>query len=108
MKIKLLKQLMFLAIMLSGSIIFAQTVTGTVTSNDGPLPGVNVIVKGTANGVVTDFDGNYSIDNVGEDAILTFSFVGFVVQEIKVDGQSTINVILIEDQNEKQIVGRCF
>jgi len=99
MKIKLLKQLMFLAIMLSGSIIFAQTVTGTVTSNDGPLPGVNVIVKGTVNGVVTDFDGNYSIDNVGEDAILTFSFVGFVVQEIKVDGQSTLNVVLIEDQN---------
>jgi len=100
MKFNLLKQLMFLGIMLSTSIIFAQTVTGTVTSNDGPLPGVNVIVKGTTNGVVTDFDGNYSIDNVAADAVLQFSFIGFAPQEIAVNGQTVINVFLVEDANE--------
>ncbi len=100
MKFNLLKQLMFLGIMLSTSIIFAQTVTGTVTSNDGPLPGVNVIVKGTTNGVVTDFDGNYSIDNVGADAVLQFSFIGFTPKEVAVNGQSVINVLLAEDANE--------
>ena len=100
MKFNLLKQLMFLGIMLSTSIIFAQTVTGTVTSNDGPLPGVNVIVKGTTNGVVTDFDGNYSIDNVAADAVLQFSFIGFTPKEVAVNGQSVINVILTEDANE--------
>lgn len=85
---------MFLSIMLSGSIIFAQTVSGTVTGDDGPLPGVNVIVKGTSNGTATDFDGNYSIDGVGDDAILVFSFIGFINQEVSVNNQSVINVQL--------------
>lgn len=79
--------------------VFAQssTVTGTVTdAKDGtPLPGVNVIEKGTTNGVTTDFDGNYSID-VAEGATLQFSFIGFTPQDITVNGQSTINVALRE------------
>jgi len=97
MKIKLLKQFLFVGIMLVTSVIFSQTVTGTVTDVDGPLPGVNVIVKGTSNGTATDFDGNYSIDNVGDDAILVFSFMGFVNQEVSVAGQSAINVQLEAD-----------
>ncbi|MEN8125180.1 MAG: SusC/RagA family TonB-linked outer membrane protein [Bacteroidota bacterium] len=97
MKINFLKQLTFLFIMLSGSVIFAQTVSGTVTGDDGPLPGVNVIVKGTSSGTATDFDGNYSIDNVADDAILVYSFIGFVNQEITVNGQSIINVFLQTD-----------
>ncbi|MCK5678824.1 MAG: carboxypeptidase-like regulatory domain-containing protein, partial [Flavobacteriaceae bacterium] len=97
MKNKLLKQFMFLSFMLLGSVIYAQTVSGTVTGDDGPLPGVNVIVKGTSNGTATDFDGNYSIDGVGEDAILVFSFIGFINQEISVNSQSTINVQLQAD-----------
>ncbi|MCF6222930.1 MAG: SusC/RagA family TonB-linked outer membrane protein [Flavobacteriaceae bacterium] len=97
MKIKLLKQFMFLGIMLFGSVILAQTVSGTITGDDGPLPGVNVLVKGTTNGVSTDFDGNYTIDNVGSDAVLEFSFVGFTTQSITVNGQSTIDVQLAVD-----------
>jgi len=97
MKIKLLKQLMFLSIMLLSSVIFAQSVSGTVTGDDGPLPGVNIIVKGTQNGVSTDFDGNYSIDDVGSDAVLEFSFIGFVSQDIAVNGQTVINVQLLAD-----------
>ncbi|RNL91982.1 TonB-dependent receptor [Sinomicrobium pectinilyticum] len=71
-------------------------VSGTVTSSeDGqPLPGVNVIVKGTNNGVQTDFDGNYVIDNVSGDETLKFSYLGFTTREINVDGRSTINVVL--------------
>jgi iron complex outermembrane receptor protein len=99
MKINFLKQLLFLGIMLSASVIFAQTVTGTVTGDDGPLPGVTILEKGTTNGATTDFDGNYSID-VGSDAILVFSFIGFTSQEVAVNSQSVINVQLAVDANE--------
>ena len=97
MKFKLLKQLMFLGVMLCGSVIFSQTITGTVTGDGGPLPGVNVIVKGTTQGVTTDFDGLYSIENVASDAVLVFSFIGFTSQEIAVSGQTVINVVLLID-----------
>ena len=51
-------------------------ITGKVTDTQGlPLPGVTVLVKGTTNGTITDFDGNYTIGNVAEEAILLFSFV---------------------------------
>ncbi len=96
MNFNLLKKLLFLSIMLTTSIIFAQTVTGTVTGDDGPLPGVNVIEKGTTNGVITDFDGKYSID-VGADAVLEFSFIGYATQEVVVNGRSVIDVKLVED-----------
>ncbi|MBJ2175925.1 TonB-dependent receptor [Aureibaculum sp. A20] len=75
------------------------TVTGNVISADDnmPLPGVNVFVKGTQNGVVTDFDGNYTINNVASDAVLVYSFVGFSTKEVTVNSQSSINVILEVD-----------
>ncbi len=97
MKFNLIKHFMFLGIMLFSSVIFSQTVTGTVTGDEGPLPGVNVIEKGTANGTSTDFDGNYSLELKSSDAILEFSFLGFVTQEVKVNGQSTINPFLKTD-----------
>ena len=81
---------------LSISFSFSQNVTGTITDSSGnALPGVNVLEKGTTNGVVTDFDGNYNI-TVGENATLTYSYVGFNSQEIEVNGQSTLNVTLAE------------
>lgn len=75
----------------------AQTVSGTITdATDGSsLPGVNVIIKGTSTGASSDFDGNYSIEISDENAILQFSFVGFVTQEISVNGRSVINVALV-------------
>lgn len=91
--------LAFLAIFQISS-IFAQerTVSGTVTiASDGmPLPGVNVLVKGTNQGTVTDMDGEYSID-VAPDAVLVFSSLGFEGQEIAVNNQTTINVQMVED-----------
>lgn len=82
--------------------VFAQTskVTGTVTSGDDGvgLPGVSVLVKGSTAGTTTDANGKYSID-VAANRTLTFSFVGFKTQEIKVGNQSTINVTLNESSS---------
>ena len=73
------------------------TITGTVVDNFGtPLPGTNVIVKGTTNGTQTDFDGNYSI-TAASDATLIFSYVGFKTIEIPVNGNSTMDVTMQED-----------
>jgi len=99
MKFKLMKQLLFLSSLLFSSILLAQTVTGTVTDSNGPLPGVTIIEKGTTKGVTTDFDGNYSID-VGADAVLVFSFIGYASQEMSVNGQNVINIQLAEDASE--------
>lgn len=74
---------------------FAQekTISGTVSSDSGPLPGASVIIKGTETGTQTDFDGNYSIQvKVGE--ILVFSFVGMDTQEKTVGASNIIDVVL--------------
>jgi TonB-linked SusC/RagA family outer membrane protein len=78
----------------------AQTseITGTVSDESGSsLPGVNVVVKGTSQGTVTDVDGNYSISVEGESTILVFSYVGYTQEEIAVGSQSVINVSLTPD-----------
>lgn len=83
----------------SGKIIQQQkSISGKVTDSSGsPLPGVSLIVKGTNNGTITDANGNYSLSNVPEYAVLQFSFVGMKTQEVKVEGKSSINVILAEE-----------
>jgi iron complex outermembrane receptor protein len=68
-----------------------------VADANGPVPGVNVVVKGTTQGAQTDFDGNYSIDDVSNDATLVFSYIGYQTREVGVNGRSTINVTLEED-----------
>ena len=73
------------------------SVTGAVSDAEGPLAGVNVSVKGTTRGVSTGGDGRYTIDVAGEDAVLVFSYIGYVRQEIRVGGRSAIDVILTED-----------
>lgn len=98
MKNKITFLLILAVIQVTG--VFAQelTVTGQVTSaEDGmPLLGVNVLVKGTNQGTVTDFEGNYSIDVDGTD-VLVFSSVGFESKEIEVGDQTIINVTLDPD-----------
>lgn len=80
--------------------IFAQTtISGKVTAEDtgDPLPGVNVVVKGTSTGTVTNIDGNYSL-SIPEDAeTLVFSSVGYISQEVPINNQSTINISLSSD-----------
>jgi len=100
MKNSLLKGLFLLGAIFSFGMANAQTITGTVSDASGPLPGANVLVKGTTNGTQTDFDGNYTLNNVATDAILVFSYVGFKSQEIAVNGRTTINTTLEEDASE--------
>ncbi|MGQ7870942.1 SusC/RagA family TonB-linked outer membrane protein [Sunxiuqinia sp. sy24] len=73
-------------------------VSGKVTDSSAePLPGVTVLVKGTTQGTITDFDGNYSISDVPTDATLVFSFVGMKAQEITVGNQTSINITMSAD-----------
>ncbi len=85
---------------------FAQqkTITGTVTDDTGlPLPGANVILKGTSTGTQSDFDGNYSISaNVGQ--TITFSYVGFDTKEVKVGTQNKIDVTLQPGESLNEVV----
>lgn len=97
MKNKLMKNSLFFGIFLLCGFMYGQSVSGVVTDASGPLPGASVIVKGTSNGTQTDFDGNYSLENIGQDATLVFSFVGYETQEIPVNGQNTIDVTLLAD-----------
>ena len=83
--------------LLSFGLIQAQDVSGNVSDANGPLPGASVLVQGTTNGTQTDFDGNYTLNNVASDATLVFSYLGYSTIEVPVNGQSTINVTLEED-----------
>ena len=74
----------------------SETATGTVVDAMGPVIGASVVVKGTTNGVITDFDGNFSLSNVKKGDIIQVSFVGYATQEIKWDGK-VLNVVLKED-----------
>lgn len=108
MKNNLLKQVWLYSFLLLASYVSAQTVSGVVSDSNGPLPGASVVEKGTTNGTQTDFDGNYSLDLQSSDAILIFSYVGYLTQEIPANGQSTINVTLQEDVavlNEVVVIG---
>ena len=80
------------------------TLSGTVTDESGlPLPGVNIIVKGTTRGTQTDFDGNYSITaNTGD--VLVFSYVGYADQEVAVSASNTISVSLQLDSQLDEVV----
>ena len=91
--------LLTVLLLLVAQIVFAQekSISGTVTDESNlPIPGVNVIVKGTTNGTQTDFDGNYSIRASSGD-VLVFSYVGNKTQQITVGSSNTINVQLQED-----------
>ena len=73
-------------------------VKGTVSSDEMPLPGAAVVVKGTTHGTQTDFEGNYTL-TAKEGDILVFSFVGYTTQERRVTGNRPINVSLKEEAN---------
>lgn len=81
-----------------------QNVSGKVVSAEEPqgIPGVNVSVKGTTVGTVTDIDGNYSLNIPQGGELLVFSFVGYTSQEIAISNRSTINVTLVADIRQLQ------
>ena len=91
--------------MLCTSLTYSQDVSGTVSDASGPLPGASVLVKGTTKGAQTDFDGKFTIKNVGSNAVLVFSYIGLKTQEVNVAGRSNVNVTLKEDSAElKEVV----
>ena len=97
MKTNLFKRLVLPIAFICFGYTQAQTVSGTVSDENGPLPGANVLVKGTTNGTQTDFDGNYTLTGVSEGATLVFSYVSFKSKEIAVAGQTSIDVTLQPD-----------
>lgn len=88
--------LLALAVVLSSAQLFAQKVSGVVVDETNtPIPGVNVVVKGTTNGVITNMDGQYTITpgDLAKD-VLSFSFMGYETIESKINGQKVINIQL--------------
>ena len=78
-----------------------KTVSGVTKDSDGMvLPGVNIVVKGTNTGAISDFDGNYSIKMNANTGTLVFSYLGFKTAEIAVKGQTTVNVNLVSDTQQ--------
>jgi len=82
-----------------------QTVSGTVmsTTDNEPLPGVSILVKGTSTGTTTNLEGKFSINALPED-ILIFSYIGYLAQEITVGNQTTLNISMNEDLEQLEEV----
>ncbi|WP_271784132.1 SusC/RagA family TonB-linked outer membrane protein [Aquimarina algiphila] len=77
-----------------------QTISGTIVDeNSQPIPGVNILVEGTSDGAISDFDGNYSISGRPED-VLVISYVGYITQRVTIGNQSNIIVKLVTDFQE--------
>ncbi|MFG6685812.1 SusC/RagA family TonB-linked outer membrane protein [Mariniflexile sp. HNIBRBA6329] len=79
------------------------TISGVVTDGGelgGPLPGVTVLVKGTSNGTSTDFDGQFTLNNVASNATIVFSYIGYKSQEVAVNNRTSINITLETDVSQ--------
>lgn len=96
--------LSFLVIFFATVVGYAQelTISGKITNNESgePLLGVNVILKGTSNGVSSNMNGEYKISSVSPGDVLKFSFVGFESQEVEVEDQEEINISLVPSTNQ--------
>jgi TonB-linked SusC/RagA family outer membrane protein len=94
---------LLVAFAISSTLVFAQTktVTGTVVDELGePVIGANVVVAGTTNGATTDIDGNFSIQNVANNATLRVTYIGYREQNIPVAGKNRFNIKIEEDRDE--------
>jgi TonB-linked SusC/RagA family outer membrane protein len=96
--------LLFSFILLNSFAVHGQsgrTLSGRVTNENGqPLPGVNILVKGSTIGTVTDVDGNYSLNVPDNNTVLVFSFIGFLSQETAVGQRSSVDITLSEDTTQ--------
>ena len=93
------KGLMLLFMAISSLFAYAQqTIGGVVVDEAGePLIGVSILIKGTTNGSITDFDGNFTLSGVNAKDVLVFSYIGYGTKEVTVGSQQTIRVVLAED-----------
>lgn len=95
---------MFLTVLCTG-MAYSQEIKGKVSDASGPLPGANVLVKGTNISAQTDFDGAFVLRNVSSDAVLVFSYIGLKSQEVSAAGKSVINVVLKDDSAQlKEVI----
>ncbi|TRX58782.1 TonB-dependent receptor [Fulvivirga sp. M361] len=98
-----MKKLLLLTVFMSFTLfVVAQdiTVSGKITDDNGSaIPGVNIAIKGTGKGTLTDLDGKYSVKTTS-DATIVFSFLGYKTQEIELEGQSTLNLSMVESTRE--------
>ncbi|HHC79487.1 MAG TPA: SusC/RagA family TonB-linked outer membrane protein, partial [Flavobacteriia bacterium] len=97
--------LCFFFVLFSGMLLHAQerTISGVVTDESGPLPGVSIIIKGTTTGTETDFDGKYTIKaNTGD--VLVYSFIGMTKQEKTVGTSNVIDVVMEADNVLDEVV----
>ncbi|HPE58527.1 MAG TPA: TonB-dependent receptor [Bacteroidales bacterium] len=95
---RLLSKTLFICLLLISSFAFSQNnkeISGKVTDENGEsLPGVSIVVKGTTVGIITDFDGNYTLEVPGDAETLVFSFVGMKPQEIAIGDKTVISVVM--------------
>ena len=101
------KKLLILVLLLPFSVLAQSTVTGSVVDKvtGQPLPGVNVNVQGSSNGVSTGFDGAYQLTNVKSGDKILFSYIGYKNSIVSYTGQKSVNVLLQEDANQlKEVV----
>lgn len=104
---KYFKNLGFLILMLvfSAAVNAQITVSGTVSDSNGPIPGVNIIVKGTKTSTVSNFDGTYTLQSVPANSVLVFSFIGYKTHEVSVNNKTKIDALLEENLNDlKEVV----
>ncbi|MGY5355938.1 SusC/RagA family TonB-linked outer membrane protein [Wenyingzhuangia sp. IMCC45467] len=91
------KNIILLLLFFTAQIMIAQDISGKVTDSNGlPLTGVSIVIKGLAQGTISDFDGLYNLSNIDKNATLIFSYLGFETKEVYVDSQSIINVKLAQ------------
>lgn len=94
-----MKKFLMIIVLAYGALVqaYAQDVSGTVTDTNGEaIIGASVMVKGTSNGTITDFDGNYQLSHVNTDDVLEFSYMGYESQSISVDARQKIDVVMAE------------
>src|SRR6478752_1626529 len=97
--------MLFLLFVFSAAVNAQTTVSGIVSDANGPIPGVNIIVKGTNITTVSNFDGAYTINTLPANGVLVFSFIGYKSKEVAVGNQTKINITLEEDLNDlKEVV----
>ncbi len=101
---KILQVFVLVGALLSTTWLQAQdrTVSGNITSSDdgSPIPGANVLIKGTTDGTVTDVDGNYKLTVTGDATTIVISFIGFTSQEVEIGTRSVIDVSMATDLTE--------
>ena len=102
----ILKGFLFLFLFVSYTSFAQSTLSGTIVeaSNNQPVPGVNILVKNSTNGVTTDFDGNYTLTGISDGDVIEYSYVGFKTQTITYTGQANEDVSLSEDASELEAV----